>query len=255
MPRRPFTEASLDREVFVEPLPGGAGSKELQDFLARFGKVVEVYPLYGLDAGYVVFAHHEAAAALVDDFGGGVLARADWSESERAIRWGEAGCAYPISLVAHLLGEDRDLRGYLQKLMGKTGVRNLRLHSGSGPDKLSCSTRVHFAGEGTSKQVSDLCIEIEGDVTNVHEHIRTLLESQPTPALDGALMAPLASAEVEQVEANEPDELTTGHSGNFSRVMPTSGPGPKASPPPRPKPSAARPSSASSVKPTRAVGH
>jgi len=169
MPQRPDVKPSpWDREVFIDPLPGDEGSAELDEFLAEFGKVEDIFAIPSVDQGYVRFADHSGAETCV-------AARVGrWSESERALAGQLHGteAVYPDALIGHLLGRNGRC---LQALMDDTNVRQLRLITAPRKTKVSASGRVHFVGRATPEQRLDFQLALEVLLASVHERFGRLL--------------------------------------------------------------------------------
>jgi len=178
MPKRPeLPPAPTDREVFVDPLPGEDGSEELKEWLQTFGEVEEVHRLPGQDRGYLLFREPESAARCVSASAG------SWSESERATTGQRISgqkkktlCAYPDSLVYHLIGKEG---AHLKEITAKAGVKHVHVFVGSAaPSKDAETSHVRFVARGTPDQLDMLRSELEERLEGVHEQLAKQVDDE-----------------------------------------------------------------------------
>lgn len=180
MPRRPEVETpDVDREVFLDPFPGEAGSDNLNDFLFAFGEHEEVFQIPGQERGYVLFKEHEDAKKVVESFAG------VWSESERiknakghsvhnkGKKVKERKVAYPTCLTELLIGDGSALR----EMAAACGFKKLNLIGDKWYGNKSVPERVQFLGTATPAKVEVLRTMLEERLAAAHDELTNRIES------------------------------------------------------------------------------
>jgi len=174
MPERPVLEpAAQDCEVWVDPLPN---DDELQEWLATFGQVEEVFRVPDQDSGkpgdrgYVLFKEHDTAKKCVDTGAG------TWSESERTLssqqarHGGGRSSTYPESIVGKILGSRGEAIIAVKDEIGAT-MLSLR-GDGLFEHRQMGSKRVHFVCKGSPESIGKLQLALEKAMAKIHKEIK-----------------------------------------------------------------------------------
>eukprot|EP00929_Paragymnodinium_shiwhaense_P041007 TRINITY_DN21332_c0_g1_i2.p1 TRINITY_DN21332_c0_g1~~TRINITY_DN21332_c0_g1_i2.p1 ORF type:complete len:642 (-),score=90.47 TRINITY_DN21332_c0_g1_i2:322-2247(-) len=180
MPCRPAVQPSeRDCELFFREFPTEPETEEFHALFAFIGKIESVCRTesnngaYG--RGYVRFSRHREAATCLRN-----MSVATWSERERAASGmeatssfqGFAKCAYPSSLMEHILGTTlEEKKKKLRETQLRAGVIDLLYNDKNGT----------FTGLATETELTRLRHILEGLLSEAHGAIQKEVDLLPKP--------------------------------------------------------------------------